>query len=333
MAQRNFVKLKKHILANIHHIKQILSNGRLLDVAQYLNISCHLLRSYRKKIPELNDVIKTWENNKLGNRYNSVQKIQAQLPQVYKIAKNKGSLKAIEKYFDTTEGGLKFLRKNYRELDAVIKKGNIYYQENRFNKDGLSQIEKIISISTKKELAKFLNISISTLAYYAKKQPELRAAIKRGINYRDKEALFWKRSKVKPDFIEHSLYHIEKIVEKTGEIRSANHVLNVSKYTFEKIRKFYPRLEAVLRRAVSQYKANKKAAQLSENKLAFTEGLTQPKLQELFQCTKPKRELVARLDTIEDIGEENALARYRKMKEAEKESMSRRELKNISELI
>ena len=49
--------------------------------------------------------------------------------------------------------------------------------------------------------------------------------------------------------------------------------------------------------------------------------------------SKPVHELVADLRSIEDIGEENAIARYRRMKEAEKEAMSRKELKNIGEFI
>ena len=54
---------------------------------------------------------------------------------------------------------------------------------------------------------------------------------------------------------------------------------------------------------------------------------------ELFQFKKPKRELVAKLSTIEDIGEENALARYRRMKEAEKEAALRKQVKSVGEII
>ena len=382
--------IKKFILTNLDTIKNILLNGKLSDVALYLKMHPASFRKWRKKIPELNSIITEWEGNKLSNRYDSVDKIKSELPQVYEVAKNTGSVKAVEKYFNTTEGGLKFLRKNCRELDEVIKDGRKYYQENRFNKDKLSEIKKIMKSGGEAEVAKFCNLSVvalryyykqypelketialginrrkwikffknhkkinsgykwkqlnqiqkiaknkgkikeislslnmheKTLRYWIKQFPELKLAIARGFNSRDKNLEFWKRSKLKADYIEYNIKQIEKISATTGQYKLVAKFLNINLYALRVAIKKHPQLALAVQRGFAQYKSNKKSTVIK-----FQD---ETKTIELFQFKNAPKELVAKIDSIEDIGEENALACYRRMKEEEKETMSHKELKNI----
>ena len=82
----------------------------------------------------------------------------------------------------------------------------------------------------------------------------------------------------------------------------------------------------------SSYIINKCRQELPELDLAIQNGLSVKKSEEL-KFKKPTRELVAEIRSLGHIGEENALARYRRMKEAEREEASRRELREMDELL
>ena len=192
----------------------------------------------------------------------------------------------------------------------------------------LEQLKEITAIVEKngklKDVANFMKVSAKIIRKDIKENIELKIAVSKGKKARDY---------LEYDLIKIKLPQIEEVAEKTGQKTLVAQFLNTDIGKLNRTARVYPDLVLVLRRGLEKYKSNQRAAKLASKKPKATLDQKQSKPTELFQLKKPKRELVAKLDTIEDISEENALARYRRMKEAEKEAALRKQIKSVGEII
>lgn len=264
------------------------------------------------------------------------QFLKSNLGNIEKIAATTGEIKEIAKFLGVWTHTLKKYRKKYNELEQVILNGLSQYKPDTicpYTTKQLIQVENIMRTGFLKDVAKYLNISETTRCKHTVKYPELKTAIEKGIKNQKWPPHVWIHSSLKPDFIEYNLFQIEKIVERTGLRMKVVEFLKIDKKTLRKTELKYPALKIVIDRGVAKYKANKKVDKVAGNKSTATIEQKQSSSIGLFQSKKPKRELVAKLDTIEDIGEENALARYRRMKEAEKKDTLRKQVKSVGEII
>ena len=192
----------------------------------------------------------------------------------------------------------------------------------------LEQLKEITAIVEKngklKDVANFMNVCEKTIRKGVKENLDLKMAVSKG-----RKAGYY----LKYDVVKQNISQIEKVAKETGQRTLVAQFLNTDIGKLRRTERVYPFLSLAVRRGLAKYKADKKAAKLSGNKSTATTEQKQSSSIGLFQSKKPKRELVAKLDTIEDIGEENALARYRRMKEAEKEAALRKQIKSVGEII
>lgn len=185
-----------------------------------------------------------------------------------------------------------------------------------YSSEELKQITAIIEKNGKlKDVANFMKVSAKIIRKDIKENLELKTAFSKGKKARDY---------LEYDLIKRQLPKIEEVAEKTGQKTLVAQFLNTDLGKLRRTERVYPDLALVVRRGLDKYKSNQRAAKLANKKSPDTAGQKQ---------SKPKRELVARLNTIEDISEENALARYRRMKEEEKKASIHKQVKNISEII
>lgn len=300
---------------HLDNIKKIaIETGELKKIAEFLKITPATLRKYRKKYTSLNEAI---ENG--FKKYRPYT--EEQLGKVRKLDRT-NEKKDIAKFLGIHSHTLYKYSKKYPELEG-LRKGHLEkINKNILTPDNLDKVNKIARKGFKKDVAKFLNVNRETLRRYYEIYPELKRAVDSGLSYRNKNSYMGR--KVKSDLIEYNLYKIERTIEKTGKIKSLPQIFNISNDTFREIRRKHPELEAVIQRGLASYKANKRKLELS----CDTEKSIKESPIELFKFKKPKKELIAHIDSV-DSDMEDALARYRRMKEAEKEAMSRRELKNM----
>lgn len=192
----------------------------------------------------------------------------------------------------------------------------------------LEQLKEITAIVEKngklKDVANFMNVCEKTIRKGVKENIELKMAVSKG-----RKAGYY----LKYDVVKQNISQIEKVAKETGQRTLVAQFLNTDIGKLRRTERVYPFLSLAVRRGLAKYKADKKAAKLSGNKSTTTEEQTKSSSIGLFQSKKPKRELIAKLGIIEDISEENALARYRRMKEAEKEANILKQVKNIGEII
>jgi hypothetical protein len=266
------------------------------------------------------------------------QFLKNNLGNIEKIAATTGEIKEIAKFLGVWTQTLKKYRKKYNELEQVILNGLSQYKHKpdttcTYTTKQLIQVENIMRTGFLKDVAKYLNISETTRCKHTVKYPELKTAIEKGIKNQKWPPHVWIHSSLKPDFIEYNLFQIEKIVERTGLRMKVVEFFKIDKKTLRKTELKYPALKIAIDRGIAKYKANKKVDKVASNNSTTVGVQNNTKSTELFQFKKPKRELVAKLSTIEDIGEENALARYRRMKEAEKEAALRKQVKSVGEII
>lgn len=259
-----------------------------------------------------------------------------QLSEIEKVAAETGEFKKVAEFLGVWTHTLKKYRKKYNELEQVILNGLSQYKPDTtcpYTTKQLIQVENIMRTGFLKDVAKYLNISETTRCKHTVKYPELKTAIEKGIKNQKWPPHVWIHSSLKPDFIEYNMFQIEKIVERTGLRMKVVEFFKIDKKTLRKTELKYPALKIAIDRGIAKYKANKKVDKVASNNSTTVGVQNNTKSTELFQFKKPKRELVAKLSTIEDIGEENALARYRRMKEAEKEAALRKQVKSVGEII
>ena len=191
----------------------------------------------------------------------------------------------------------------------------------QYSSEQLKEITAIIEKDGKlKDVAKFLNLAVNTIRKDSRDNLDLKMAILNG-----------RRARYYLDYnsIKDKLLKITEVAEKTGQISLVAKYLNTDPSKLNRTARKHPALRLAINKGLEKYKANKR----HEKMLAKKEKAELAKSKKILKMKKPKRVLVAKLDTIEDMGEENALARYRRMKEAEKETMSRKELKNMKDFV
>ena len=249
------------------------------------------------------------------------------LKEITAVAEKYGTFEAVAKSLNITSRGLLYCRKRDKELEKAIQEGlskHISKKECPYTESELNKIERIMQTGYKKDVAKYFNVCVKTITRRCKKHLELKIAILKG-----RKARYY----LQYDVVKHNLPQIEKVAESTGQRTLIAKFLNIDMGKLKRTERVYPFLALAVQRGLAKYKANKKDEKLSGNKSVATEAQEKSKPIELFKFKKPARELVARLDTIEDISEENALARYRRMKEEEKKASIHKQVKNISEII
>jgi ribosome modulation factor len=250
-----------------------------------------------------------------------------QLRKITEIAEERGTFEAVARFLNLKTKSLYYFRKKDQYLEQAIQKGfdkHIPKNNCPYTKTELTQIEMIMRTGYKKDVAKYFNVCVKTIRNQSKIYPELRIALSKG-----RKARYY----LQHDFVKYNLSHIEEVAEKTGRKILVAQFLNTDIGKLRRTEIINLELALVIRRGLDKYKSNQRAAKLANKQFISTANQKQSNSQELFKYIKPKRKLVADLRSIENIGEENALARYRKIKEEEREAMSRRELKNIGELI
>lgn len=194
-----------------------------------------------------------------------------------------------------------------------------------YSSEELKEITSIIEKNGKlKDVANFMKVSTKIISKDIKENLDLKMAVSKG-----RKAGYY----LKYDVVKQNISQIEKVAKETGQRTLVAQFLNTDIGKLRRTERVYPFLSLAVRRGLAKYKADKKAAKLSGNKSTATTEQKQSSSIGLFQSKKPKRELVVKLSTIEDIGEENALARYRRMKEAEKEAALRKQIKSVGEII
>lgn len=291
--------------------------GELKKIAEFLGITVNTLTTQRKKHSDLDKLIQS-----------SIEKYrpytQEQLEIIIRMDKTHQH-KDIAEFLGIPDYNIRHWKKIYPELSSIRNGQFKLINKDTLKPDNLNKIKSIAQKGFRKDVAKYLKVDRQTLRNYCKIYPELELAIQQGLDSGNKREKYLKYSNtLKPDFIEYNLHQIEKTIEKTGQIKSANKILNVCKKTSKKLRGMYPELEAAVQRGLASYKTNKLKLELSGD----TEKSIKERPIELFKFKKPKKELIAHIDSV-DNDMEDALARYRRIKESEKESMSRRELKNM----
>jgi len=300
--------------------------GKIEKLAKFLDISNDTLRTYRKELPELDKAI-----NEAFKKHRPFT--PAQLKRIVEMNKTCSKID-IAKFLGISTTTLRSYYKKYPELKH-LRRGYIpVLTEDKLTSSVLDKVKSIMKTGFKKDVIKFLGIkSEETLRTYCAIYPKLNRAIESGINSRDKSFLFWKQSKLKADYIEYHLKQFKEISSKTGQQKLVAKFFNITPDSLRKTMRMHPPLNKAVQRGLARYKANQKSEKLSVKNSAVTESSNKMGSVEIYKPEKPKRVLVAEIRTIEDIGEEDALARYRRMKEAEREEMSRRELKEMEEFI
>ena len=117
---------------------------------------------------------------------------------------------------------------------------------------------------------------------------------------------------------------VERIMTTSGSLSEVAKLFGISKRTLLDVRKKYKALEEAVQVGFAKYKANKKAVKLSGSKKEI-----EAKPIEIYKFKKPACELVAKVDTIANLEEEDAFTRFRKMKEVEKAASLRRQARNM----
>jgi predicted transcriptional regulator len=301
----------------------VIKTGQITEVAKFLGMSKDTLRTYKNQLPELEKTI----NNAL-KKYRPFTPLQ--LKRIVEMNET-GSKKDIAKFLGVSDPTLRAYYKKYPELKN-LRRGHLpLLTEDKLTKSVLDKVQSIMKTGFKKDVIKFLGIkSTYTLRTYCKIYSELNTAIQSGINTRDKSFLFWKQSKLKTDYIEYNLKQFEEISAKTGQLKLVAKFFNINPGSLSQTMRMHPNLNTAIHRGLAKYKANKQEGKISKN---HEESSEEQKPIELFRFKKAPKELVAKMDNIDRLDEADALARYRRMKEAEKEANILKQVKNIGEII
>lgn len=191
----------------------------------------------------------------------------------------------------------------------------------QYSSEELKEITAIVERTGKlKDIAKFLNVCINTIRKDSRGNLDLKMAILNG-----------RRARYYLDYnsIKDKLVKITEVAKKTGQISLVAKFLNTDSGKLNRTARKHPPLNLAIEKGLLQYKENKQR----EKMLAKRKKAEQTDSKKISKKIKPRRELVAKLDTIEDIGEENALARYRRMKEAEKKASIHKQIRSREDFI
>lgn len=322
-----FSEIKKQL----PEIEEILRNtGMIKNVYKYLEIDAVTLRSYRKLVPELDIVIRESSpvvlfEKKLKNK-EVLQKIENILLT--------GCKKDVAEYLKIHPALLVKYSREYPALELAInnglknhKKMEVIRYDRKLSLDiieyNLFPIERIAEeTGSLINVANYLNICRDTLSQYRKLHKGLDTVIKQG----------FKKYQLSGDkiFNDEDLVNIEKIL-KNGFRKDVAKYLGICSDTLRTYSKTYPQLAEAIKRGES-FRSSDFWKKSYYNKLVGKDLVKKQKpfIPQQTQLEKPKKELVASTEIVEDISED-ALAVYRKKKEVEREDSLQRRVQSMSE--
>ena len=303
------------IQARLSEIEKVLQEtGQIKCVAKYLGIVECTFRNWRRCYSELDKLVNDTLQN--YNPYFSDENLLA----VESMLKEGKIRKQIAKYLNISESTIRWYAQRNSKLQAIIDES----KKVTFDKKTLEEVERIAFKGLLKDVNKYLGITHPTRKIYCQQYPELKAAIDRGLAKKKKYKPYNPKCKLKLDFIEYNLMNVEKIMTNTGSLCEVAKLFCISDRTLFDVRKKYKALEEAVQSGFAQYKANKKVAKLSGSKKVIAD-----KPVEIYKFKKPAKELVAQVGTIASLDQEEAIIRFRRMKEAQKEAAFRKQAQNM----
>ena len=163
----------------------------------------------------------------------------------------------------------------------------------QYSSEQLKEITALIEKDGKlKDVAKFLSLAVNTIRKDSRGNLDLKMAILNG-----------RRARYYLDYnsIKDKLVKITEVTEKTGQISLVAKYSNTDPSKLNRSARKHPALKVAIDKGLEKYKENKR----HEKMLAKKEKVKSAKSKKIFQMKKPKRVLVAKLDTIEDMRESN----------------------------
>lgn len=294
--------------------KVLQATGQLKCVVKCLDIDRTTFNNWRRLYPELgklvNDTLKNY------NPYFSDKNLIA----IESMLREGKTRKQIVKYLNIGESTFWWHAKRNVRLRAIFDKR----PKISFDSKTLQEVENLTFRGYIKHVNKYLGITNPTRIIYCQRYPELKAAIDRGLAKKKKYKPHHPRCKVKLDIIEYNLMNVEKIMTSSGSLLEVAKLFGISDRTLFDVRKKYKALEQAVQNGFAKYKAKKKAAKISGSKKVIADRAV-----ELYKFKKPAKELVAQVDTIASLDQEEAIMRFRKMKEAQKAASFRKKAQSM----
>lgn len=294
--------------------KIIQKTGQVRFAAKHLGINITTFRKWRRLYPELDKLV-----NKALQNYNPYFS-DKNLAAIESMLRAGNTRKQVAKYLNISESTIRYHAHRNPKLKAI------YYKDRNISFDSktLQEVENLTFRGYIKHVNKYLGITNPTRLIYCQRYPELKAAIDRGMAKKKKHKPYYTGSKLKLDFIEYNLMNVEKIITSKGRLYEVAQLFGVSCRTLFTVKKKYKPLEQAVQSGFAKYKANKKAAKLLGSKNVIVD-----KTVELYKFKKPATELIAEVDTIAGLDQEDAFSRFRRMKESEKALSLRKQAQNM----
>tara|TARA_B110000908_G_C10129399_1_gene391463 strand:- start:265 stop:852 length:588 start_codon:yes stop_codon:yes gene_type:complete len=150
---------------------------------------------------------------------------QDQLAEFKELAKTK-TWKEIASHFHIRVEILRLLRKNHPEIDIIYKKALKKKRNKIYTTEELLEIEELLETSNMESIVRYLGISMPVLTKARNNQPELEAAIKRGVANRSNNFNFKRKNEKRIQKEEKFELVMQKDEEeKTGEPKKEESLL------------------------------------------------------------------------------------------------------------
>ena len=327
-SQKNTIKAAKAYNELQTKIKKLEAEKELLKYSA--ETKCGYLHNLSATLGLIAEFEELFETLKKKDKYRRKQEISGEpirsvvqqvrysekkLEYIAKIAEETGDYKAVASHLEISEEELNTQRKQSSQLEFLLKESMLRYaSKNRlsvsykFTDQEKVEIIEIVKKEGVDAVARKYKVSYELFSQLRRKNKDLAKIISSGLEQSKKITSYESAIQLFKGFTKEQLSQITEL----AKLRGLGGV--GQKYGY------------------SSYIINKCRQEILDLDKAITKGLN-AKQTESLQYKKPERELVADLRSIENIGEENALARYRRMKEAEKETMSRKKLKNMKDFV